>query len=166
MRPRVRLPVLRGAAAIVDTLKPRPGCARVIKGEVCGLRKNHPVHVGSGYQHDYLKPPRAVRREAMARHSDKNQIYYDEERIPEVEAIQGAPCEARVSDRINLGPRYRCTGVAVDIHELVRRSQAGGLQKAVEFGVMRVCRPCHRYISENPAGARALGLELRLRDVS
>ena len=103
----------------------------------------------------------------MARHSDKNQIYYDEERIPEVQAIQGAPCEARVSDRINLGPRYRCTGAAVDIHELVRRS-AVPLPKQSELGypTLAVCRPCHDWISNHSAGARALGLELRLRDVS
>ena len=127
----------------------------------CGLPKLHAVHVGSGWQHDYRKPERKKRREAMAAHSDKMQRYYDEERIPEVIAIQGAPCEVRLSDRVSVGQRYRCTGSAVDIHEVVRRSQAGGLIPALQHGTLATCRACHDWISRHPAGARALGYDLR-----
>jgi hypothetical protein len=146
-------------------VKPKVECARVIDGSPCGRPKNHPVHGGSGYEHEYRRPERKVRREAMAAHSDKMQRYYDEERIPEVQAIQGAQCEVRISDRIAVGPRYQCTGYAVDIHEVIRRSQAGSLQKAVEYGTLKVCRPCHRFISERPAMARELGLSMSLKDL-
>ena len=138
----------------------RLGCARTN----CGLPKLHAVHVGSGWQHDYRKPERKKRREAMASHSDAMQAHYDEERIPEVIAIQGASCEARVSDRVSVGLRYRCTGSAVDIHEVVRRSQAGGLIPALQYATLAVCRPCHDWISRHPAGARALGYDQRSQD--
>ena len=143
----------------------RLGCTRVIRGEVCDKPKLHSIHVGSGMEHEYRKPERKARREAMAAHSDKMQVHYDEERIPEVIAIQGAACEARVSDRVSVGPRYRCTDTAVDIHEVVRRSQAGGLIPALQYQTLAVCRPCHSWISNHSAGARALGFELRLRDI-
>ena len=143
----------------------RLGCARVIRGSACSLPKLHSVHVGSGWKHDYVKPERQKRREQMAAHSDKQQRYYDDVRIPAVEAIQGTRCEARVSDLIGVSARYLCTGVAVDIHEIVRRSQAGSLQSAVALGVMRVCRACHAFISENPRIARDLGYSLSRKDV-
>lgn len=138
-------------------------CARV----ACGMPKLHDAHVGI-YRTcpGFIKPERKKRREQMAAHSPKNETYYQEERIPEVIAIQGAACEARISERLVLPPRYRCTNSAVDIHEVVRRSEAGSLQRALEYATLAVCRNCHTWISRHPAGARAMGYELRLRDIA
>lgn len=137
-------------------------CARV----TCGMPKLHDAHVGI-YRTcpGFIKPARKVRREQMAAHSPKQQDYYDSVRIPDVEAIQGKPCEARVSDFIELPVSQRCTGSAVDIHEIVRRSQAGSLQVAVELGVMAVCRRCHNFITTHPREARDLGYSLSRKDI-
>jgi hypothetical protein len=149
----------------------RLGCTRVIRGGPCGKPKLHDQHVSLDPAvricPGYIKPARKVRREAMAAHSDKNQVYYDEERIPEVQAIQGAPCEARISDTLTLPAHYRCTGSAVDIHELVRRSAVPLPRQSEEgYPTLAVCRNCHNWISRHTAGARALGFELRLPDIA
>jgi hypothetical protein len=46
--------------------------------------------------------------------------------------------------------------MAVDIHELVRRSQGGSILD--EDNLLAVCRPCHRRIGDNPQLAFDLGL--------
>jgi 5-methylcytosine-specific restriction endonuclease McrA len=55
-------------------------------------------------------------------------------------------------DGLQLYKRQR----AVDVHELVRRSQGGSILD--ESNCITVCRPCHRRINANPALAVELGL--------
>ena len=45
---------------------------------------------------------------------------------------------------------------AVDVHELIRRSQGGSILD--EANLMCVCRPCHTRIGNNPQLAFDLGL--------
>lgn len=143
-------------------MKEKIRCARA----GCGLVKNAGVHGGSAYEHDFEDPrPRwqGKKRKSINPRSEKMQDYYDNVRIPAVEAIQGTPCEARISDQIPVV--WECDGAAVDIHEIVSRSQAGSLPLAVELGTMNVCRKCHDWITQHPREAKAMGFRMSRKDV-
>jgi hypothetical protein len=47
---------------------------------------------------------------------------------------------------------------AVDVHELVRRSQGGNILDPTH--VLAVCRPCHDWIGQHPHDAETGGLAL------
>lgn len=57
-------------------------------------------------------------------------------------------CEARI-------PKV-CTGRAVDVHELLRRSQGGSILDRANC--VTVCRRCHDWIGHNPTAAVTAGL--------
>lgn len=52
-----------------------------------------------------------------------------------------------------------CSAIAVDVHELLARSQGGSILDPENC--VTVCRPCHTWIGDNPARATALGLRRR-----
>lgn len=58
-----------------------------------------------------------------------------------------------------------CTGVAVDVHEVIRRSHGGALYPGQEgkreTPYMALCRACHDLITTNPLLARAFGFEVK-----
>jgi hypothetical protein len=65
-------------------------------------------------------------------------------------AERGGLCEAR-----DLLPDT-CMGVATDLHERKRRSQGGDPTGA--RGSLLLCRSCHRFATEFPVAAHAVGL--------
>jgi hypothetical protein len=129
----------------------------------CGLIKNAGVHGGSGYEHDFQPPRVDKKRKPINQRSEKMETYYEEVRRPAVAAIQGTPCEARISDEIPVV--WKCDGIAVDIHEIVSRRQAGSLPLAVELGTMNVCRRCHNWITEHPKEAHEMGYRMSRKDL-
>jgi hypothetical protein len=129
----------------------------------CGLVKNAEVHGGSGYEHDFQPPRVDKKRKPINARSEKMEDYYEEVRRPAVEAIQGTPCEARISDEVPVV--WKCDGIAVDIHEIVSRRQAGNLPLAVELGTMNVCRRCHNWITEHPKEAHEMGYRMSRKDL-
>lgn len=58
-----------------------------------------------------------------------------------------------------------CTGIAVDVHEVIRRSHGGALYPGQEgkreTQYMALCRACHDLITTNPRVARAFGMEVK-----
>lgn len=130
----------------------------------CGRSVNALIHMRRtpGY-HEYEPPFVEKKRRPLNPRSEKMEEYYETVRRPAVAAIQGAPCEARVSDFVDV--KWECDGYAVDIHEIVSRSQAGSLPLAVELGTMNVCRKCHNWITEHPREARDMGFRLSRKDV-
>ncbi len=73
-----------------------------------------------------------------------------QERRKVIEALlteRGPGCEARL---------VGCDGLAVDCHEVLRRSQGGSLTDPANL--MLLCRSCHRWVTEHPTGAAAAGL--------
>ena len=61
-------------------------------------------------------------------------------------------CQATIS--------VHCSGRAVDVHELLARSQGGSILD--EENCITVCRTCHTWIGDNPNKARQLGLRRSL----
>lgn len=49
-----------------------------------------------------------------------------------------------------------CTGVAVDVHEVLTRARGGSILD--ESNCMTICPACHRWVTEHPREAVELGL--------
>jgi hypothetical protein len=99
---------------------------------------------GGGLKQTPLKP-----------RSAKTAKRYREERIPFVQRILGERplCEAcpTLSDTVR---------PSVDVHEILSRGRSGGVHGSAwlrDDNVLALCRPCHTWITENPAKAEELG---------
>lgn len=57
-------------------------------------------------------------------------------------------------------PQVECSGIATDVHHTMGRSARYMLDVATW---LRLCRPCHRWVTDHPAEARAAGLSRHRR---
>jgi len=90
-----------------------------------------------GLRRTAIRPMSAKRRaENVVRRAVKERLV--EER--------GGSCQLRGPD---------CDGLAVDAHEVVRRSQGGSITDA--DNILLVCRPCHERIDTHPEWAVDVG---------
>lgn len=115
------------------------------------LRRKTPLQFGT--------PPR--RKTRLRARSRKREAVMPERRAYVARILSERPrCEARIP---GLGCAEGSTPGrwAVDVHELVRRGQGTPIvpsQGLADSEVLAVCRPCHDFITDNPARAVALGL--------
>jgi len=56
-------------------------------------------------------------------------------------------CEAQIP--------YTCSNHATDVHEIMTRARGGSILD--EFNVLALCRPCHHYITTEPAWSQING---------
>ena len=56
-------------------------------------------------------------------------------------------CEARI--------RYVCSTASVDVHEILTRARGGSIIDPIN--ALALCRPCHTFITENPAFSQEYG---------
>ena len=110
----------------------------------------------------------------LSKRSEKmKKTYVQRRKLVKDRLGEGVECEAcmaiNVLDRIDMKPRswndrpsnqsgIIVTKQAVDVHEIVNRSQGGDILD--ERILLNVCRDCHEFITHNPFKATLLGLHL------
>ena len=110
----------------------------------------------------------------MSKRSEKmKKTYVKRRKLVKDRLGEGVECEAcmaiNVLDRIDMKSRswsnkpsnhsgIIVTKQAVDVHEIVNRSQGGDILD--ERILLNVCRDCHEFITHNPFKATLLGLHL------
>ena len=78
--------------------------------------------------------------------SRKTAALYVARRELVAEMLQDAPCGARLDG---------CTGTATEVHELLSRARGGDINDRENCSAL--CANCHRWITEHPAAALAMG---------
>jgi len=90
-------------------------------------------------------PP--MKRSPLKRMSPKRQLENVERRKVVARILEERPiCEARTEV---------CTRRAVDCHEILTRARGGSI--LAPENILALCRPCHTYITDNPAFAQENG---------
>lgn len=99
--------------------------------------------------------PRQGQGGVRARSRKRGALYRDQ-RVPLViELLEENPwCQARLT-LYRAGVKV-CAGRAVDVHEILSRGRGGSI--LARENLLCVCRPCHDWITGNPARSEELGL--------
>lgn len=117
------------------------------------LTRRTPLRSSATMKRKRLKPVGRIKQAEIEKHAQWRRDYLAE--FPWCEA------SAKLEDIPNAP---KCGGWATEIHERLARSLGGNKHLTCPCCLVRVCRPCHRFITDNPLTARIVGLAVTRAD--